>query len=47
VGVEDELGQVPNVTDATPIVAAPVAKGKAPAKPVAKPVAKAAAPVKK
>jgi hypothetical protein len=43
VGVEDELGQVPNVTDATPIAAAPAAKGKA----ATKPAAKAAAPVKK
>jgi hypothetical protein len=45
VGVEDELGQVPNVVDAAPVVAAPAAKGKAAsAKPAAKP---AAAPVKK
>jgi hypothetical protein len=38
VGVEDELGQVPNVVEATPIVAAPGPKGKTPA---------AKAPVKK
>lgn len=48
VGVEDELGTVPNVVDATPIVAAPAAKGSKPA-PAAKaaPAAKPAAPVKK
>jgi hypothetical protein len=36
VGVEDELGQVPNVVDATPMAPAPAAKG---AKPGATPVA--------
>ena len=46
VGVEDELGQVPNVIDAVPIVKAPAVKGKAGAKPAA--IAKATpSPVKK
>jgi hypothetical protein len=45
VGVEDELGTVPNVIDAAPITPAPAAKGgKAPAKPAAKATP---APVKK
>ena len=40
VGVEDELGQVPNVVDATPVAPVPAAKGKTPAKPAATPARK-------
>lgn len=48
VGVEDELGTVPNVVDATPIVAAPAAKGKTPAaKPAVAAPKPAATPAKK